>query len=55
MYYTVFGVRYYAGPYTFSEAMMQLADIRGYEYVDNARVEADTRGSGATAVTGGAS
>lgn len=53
--YTVFGVRYCAGPYTFSEAMVQLADIRGYEYVDNARVEADTCGSGAATVTGGAS
>lgn len=52
--YTVFGVRYCAGPYTSSEAMVQLADIRGYEYVDNARVEADTRGPGVDMLTGGA-
>jgi len=52
--YTVFGVHYCAGPYASSEATVQLADIRGYEYVESARVEADTCGSGVDMVTGGA-
>ncbi len=52
--YIVFGVLHRAGPYTSSEAAVQLADIRGYEYVENARVEADTHALVDNSHTGGA-
>ena len=46
--YIVFGVLHRAGPYTSSEAAVQLADIRGYEYVENARVVEDQIGIAAS-------